>query len=67
MSNLFENSRGYLQSRCTTGIDDAGSKYATGVNDTGGKFATNTASVVDTGGKFAAGVIMGTLYRLLTP
>jgi hypothetical protein len=30
------------KSRCTTGI-----------NNTGGKFATGTAGVVDTGGKFA--------------
>jgi hypothetical protein len=60
------------ESRCTTGINDTGGKFATGVNDTGGKiavgindtggnFATSIsdtifASVVDTGGKFATGV-----------
>ncbi len=33
------------KSRCTTGI-----------NDTGGKFASGTAGVVDTCGKFATGV-----------
>jgi hypothetical protein len=32
------------------------SKCTTGINDTGGKFATTTAGVVDTGGKFATGV-----------
>jgi hypothetical protein len=42
-------------SRCTTGINDAGGKFATGttgVNDTGGNFAAN---VNGTGGKFATG------------
>jgi hypothetical protein len=28
------------------------SKCTTGINDTGGKFATSFASVVDTGGKY---------------
>ncbi len=43
---IFSNIRGDIcKSRCTTGI-----------NDTGGKFATNTASVVDTCCKFATGV-----------
>ncbi len=47
------------KSRCTTGINDTGGKFATSVNDTGGKFATSInnatsfASVVDTGGKFS--------------
>jgi hypothetical protein len=31
------------------------SKCTTGINDTGGKFASYTASVVDTSGKFATG------------
>ena len=35
------------KSRCTTGINDTGGKFATGVNYTGGTFA---AGVVDTGG-----------------
>jgi hypothetical protein len=37
------------KSRCTTGINDTGSKFATGVNDTGGKIATG---INNTGGKF---------------
>ncbi len=37
------------KSRCTTGINDTGGKFATGVNDTGGKIA---AGINDTGGKF---------------
>ncbi len=32
------------------------SRCTTGINDTGGKFATNTTSIVDNGGKFATGV-----------
>ena len=36
------------KSRCTTGVNDTGGKFATGINDTGGKFATG---VIDTGGK----------------
>jgi hypothetical protein len=42
------------KSRCTSGIDDTGGKFAVGVNYTGGKFATGitgTAGVVDTSGK----------------
>ncbi len=43
---IFSKIRGDIpRSRCTTGI-----------NDTGGKFATSTTGVVDTGGKFATGV-----------
>jgi hypothetical protein len=37
-----------LKSRCTTGINDTGSKFATGFTNTNEKFAT--------GGKFATGV-----------
>jgi hypothetical protein len=57
--------------RCTTSVNDTGSKIAAGINDTGGKFATGIismtpaanfatclASVVDTGGKFATGICM---------
>jgi hypothetical protein len=36
------------ESRCTTGINNTGGKFANGINDTGGKFAT---AVNDTGGK----------------
>jgi hypothetical protein len=36
------------ESRCTTGINDTGGKFATGVNDTGGKIA---AGINDAGGK----------------
>ncbi len=44
------------KSRCTTGINDTGGKFATGINDTVGKFCHQFASVVDTGSKFATGV-----------
>ncbi len=55
------------KTRCTTGINSTGRKFAAGVNntcgkcatsinDTGGKFATGTADVVDTGGKFATNI-----------
>ncbi len=55
------------KSRCTTGVNDTGGKFAAGVNDTGGKlppvsttpaanFSTSSPCVVDTGGKFATGV-----------
>jgi hypothetical protein len=54
---IFSKIRGDIgKSRCTTGINDTGGKFATSfasVVDTGGKFATG---VNDTGGKFAAGV-----------
>jgi hypothetical protein len=36
------------KSRCTTGINGTGGKFATGINDTGGKLAIG---VNDTGGK----------------
>ncbi len=39
------------KSRCTTGVNDTGGKFATSVN-TGGKIATG----IDTGGKFATGI-----------
>ncbi len=42
------------KSRCTTGINDTGGKFATGVNDAGDKVA---ADINDTGGKFATGVV----------
>ncbi len=41
------------ESRCTTGINDTGGKFATGVNDTGGKIA---AGINTAGGKFATGI-----------
>jgi hypothetical protein len=44
------------KSRCTTGINDTGSKFATGSTTPAANFATSIASVADTGGKFAAGV-----------
>ncbi len=48
---IFSKIRGDIrESRCTTGINDTGGKFATGVNDTGGKIA---AGINDTGGKFA--------------
>jgi hypothetical protein len=47
---IFSKIRGdNRKSRCTTGINDTGRKFATGVNDTGRKFA---AGINDTGGKF---------------
>jgi hypothetical protein len=60
--------RDIRKSRCTTGINHTGGKFATGANDTAtaklppvspipaANFATNFASVIDTGGKFATGV-----------
>ena len=45
------------KSRCTTGINDTGNKFATGVNNAVANFATSFASVVDTGGKFNTSVI----------
>jgi hypothetical protein len=56
ISIFFENSRDIRKSRCTTGINDTGRKFATSftsVVDTDGEFATG---VKNTGGKFAAGV-----------
>ena len=49
-SKIREDNR---KSRCTTGINDTGGKFATGVSDTGGKIA---AGINDTGGKCATGV-----------
>jgi hypothetical protein len=47
---IFSKIRGDIrESRCTTGINDTGGKFASGVNDTGGKIA---AGISDTGGKF---------------
>ncbi len=52
----FSKIRGDIRkSRCTTGINDTGGKFATGVNHTA-NFATSFAGVVDTEGKFATGV-----------
>ena len=48
--NFFQKLAEIRKSRCTTGINDTGGKFATGVNDTGGKIA---AGINDTGGKFA--------------
>jgi hypothetical protein len=41
------------ESRCTTGINNTGGKFATVVNDTGGNI---TAGINDTSGKFATGI-----------
>jgi hypothetical protein len=44
-------------SRCTTGINDTGGKFANGVIDTSGKITTGVNEGVNaTGGKFATGV-----------
>jgi hypothetical protein len=46
---IFAKIRGDIRkSRCTTGVNDTGGKFATGINDTGGKFA---AGDNDAGGK----------------
>ncbi len=51
---VFHLDRGDIcESRCTTGINDTGGKFATGVNDTGGKIA---AGINNSGGKFATGI-----------
>jgi hypothetical protein len=44
----FEFFREFRESRCTTGINDTGGKFATGVNDTAGKIA---AGINDAGGR----------------
>jgi hypothetical protein len=52
--DFFAKIRGDIrESRCTTGINNTGGKFAPGVNDTGGKIA---AGIKDTGGKFATGI-----------
>jgi hypothetical protein len=51
---IFSKIRGDIhESRCITGINNTGGKFATGVNDTGSKIATGINA---TGGKFATGV-----------
>jgi hypothetical protein len=46
---IFSKIRGDIrESRCTTGINDTGGKFATGIRVTSGKFATG---VNDTGVK----------------
>ncbi len=46
----FSKIRGNIcKSRCTTGINNTGGKFATGVNDAGNKIA---AGINNTGGKF---------------
>jgi hypothetical protein len=52
---FFLKIRGDIRkSRCTTGVNDTGGKFATGVNDTaGGKIS---AGINDTGGNFATGI-----------
>jgi hypothetical protein len=42
------------KSRCTTGINETGGKFATGVNDTGGKIAARVNYI---GGKFVTGML----------
>jgi hypothetical protein len=54
---IFSKIRGDIRkSRCTTGVNDTGGKFAAGINDTGANFATSSPCVVDTCGKFATGV-----------
>ncbi len=51
---IFSKIRGDIrESRCTTGINDTGGKFATRVNDTDGNIA---AGINDAGGKFATGI-----------
>jgi hypothetical protein len=51
---IFSKIRGDIRkSRCTTGINDTGGKFATDVKDTDGKIA---AGVRDTDGKIATGI-----------
>ncbi len=51
---IFSKIRGDIRkSRCTTGINDTGGKFATGLNDAGGKIA---AGINNPGGKFATGI-----------
>ncbi len=60
---IFLKIRGDIRkSRCTTGVNDTGGKFATGVKlppvstTSVANFATSFPCAVDTGGKFAAGV-----------
>jgi hypothetical protein len=54
MIRIFSKIRKAVRkSRCTTGINDTGGKFAPGVNVTGSKFATG---INDTGGKFFTGI-----------
>jgi hypothetical protein len=47
---IFLKIRGDIRkSRCTTGINDTGSKISAGINNTSGKFASG---INDNGGKF---------------
>ncbi len=63
ISNFFENLRRYRKSRCPTGINTTGGKFAagvnyTGINDTRGKFATGTSGVtIENGGKLPPPVL----------
>jgi hypothetical protein len=51
---IFSEIRGDIsESRCTTGINNTGGKFATGVNNTGGKIA---AGINETGDKFATSI-----------
>jgi hypothetical protein len=56
ISNFLKILEDTCKSRCTTGLNDTGGKFATGINDTGGKFATSFASVVVNIGKFDTSV-----------
>jgi hypothetical protein len=51
--NFLKICRDIRKSRCTTGINDTGGKYATGATTLAANFASGTAGVVDNGGKFA--------------
>ncbi len=51
---MFSKICGYIRkSRCTTGVNDTGGKFATGVNDSGGKVA---AGINDTSSRFATSI-----------
>ncbi len=46
---IFSKIRGdNCKSRCTTGINDTGGKFATGINNAGGKFATGVIDIMGT-------------------
>ncbi len=53
--HIFWKIRGDIRkSRCTTGINDSGGKFAKGINDTGGKFVSLVLLIL--GGKYAEGI-----------
>jgi hypothetical protein len=51
ISNFFEIGGDICKSRCTTGVNDTGGKFAAGVNDAGGKLPLVSKTPVANNGK----------------